>query len=198
MDGFESGWARALAGRRRRVARDLRRRPHIGHWVHRTGPTEAAGPVTLLRLSRQRAGFPATAPSPGSYASRFQCEGSSFKSHWLDARLNDFPQPKPGSGSPERDFDLGIGQWRQVNLVIKEPSSADAFLFTNDSYNFPRASNPSWRLPPGEYVLTVVVDGSTSAVFRCTLANKGASSSLAVISSEGDWSLPELVAKLPS
>lgn len=44
-----------------------------------------------------------------------------------------------------------------VSVAVKFESERDCYIFTNESYVFPKWQNPAWRLPPGRYRLRVTV-----------------------------------------
>lgn len=111
----------------------------------------------------------------------FMCE--EVGNGWMNARLDYSPQPKPGD-IPQLRFDLGIGEWREFTLVVKEPELADCFLFNNDSYRHPRVQIPEWSLGPGEHRIVVKVDGvEVGEQFECVFSNEGQGGSLVVKSS---------------
>jgi hypothetical protein len=58
----------------------------------------------------------------------FTCEGTGLP--WIDARFDSSPQPKPGD-VPELRRDLGVDEWSQFNLIIKESDSEYCYLFNN-------------------------------------------------------------------
>ena len=113
----------------------------------------------------------------------FTCEGNGVRLPWIDARLDYSAQPSqlsPGQ-RPELTFDLGIDQWKKINLIIKETDAEDCHLFNNDSYLHPRAQNPAWKIPPGEHKIMVRVAGiGVREQFECTFINPGSGASLAV------------------
>ena len=45
-----------------------------------------------------------------------------------------------------------------VSIALKYERSPDCFLFSNESYFFPRWENPAWRLGPGDHRLRVTLD----------------------------------------
>lgn len=68
-----------------------------------------------------------------------------------------------------RRMDLHSHHEERLAVVVKFEGEADCFLFTNESYLYPRWQNPAWRLPPGTYRLRVAVlheGGEQSAYFR--------------------------------
>jgi hypothetical protein len=44
-----------------------------------------------------------------------------------------------------------------ISIAVKFEGEPDCYIFTNESYLFPRWQNPSWRIPPGQYRLRVTV-----------------------------------------
>lgn len=110
----------------------------------------------------------------------FLCQGIGV---WLDARLDYSAEPSellPGQ-RPQLEFDLGIDKWRKVNLVVKEPKKEECFLFNNDSYRYPRAQKPEWKLGRGEHRIIVRVAGiGVRTEFECTFINPGKGAPLVV------------------
>jgi len=113
----------------------------------------------------------------------FTCEGNGVRLPWIDARLDYSPQPSgllPGQ-RPGLVFDLGIDQWKKINLIIKEAEEESCHLFNNDSYRYPRAQNPAWKMNPGEYKIFVKIAGvGVREQFECTFINPGKGAPLAV------------------
>jgi hypothetical protein len=50
-------------------------------------------------------------------------------------------------------FDVHSYSDEQVGIAVKFEGADDCWIFSNESYLFPRWQNPSWRLPRGEYLL---------------------------------------------
>jgi hypothetical protein len=44
-----------------------------------------------------------------------------------------------------------------IPVAVKFEGDPDCYIFTNESYQFPRWQNPAWRMPPGRYRLRVTV-----------------------------------------
>ena len=44
-----------------------------------------------------------------------------------------------------------------ISVAGKFEGEPDCYIFTNESYLFPRWQNPSWRIPPGRFKLRVTV-----------------------------------------
>jgi hypothetical protein len=44
-----------------------------------------------------------------------------------------------------------------ISVAVKFEGEQDCYIFTNESYLFPRWQNPSWRIPPGRYRLRVTI-----------------------------------------
>ncbi len=66
----------------------------------------------------------------------------------------------------------------RLTVALKEEGDPDLYLFTNESYAHEKAKNPAWRLPVGQYQLTVSLfyeSGMEQRGFR--LANLGAARS---------------------
>jgi hypothetical protein len=103
---------------------------------------------------------------------RFKCEGAGASlRRWLVARLDDSPKQGPDA---EVIFGLTIDQSQEVNLLIKEPQSDDCFIFNNESWSYPRAQNPAWKLAPGKYKILVEVMGlHVLERFECIFQNQG-------------------------
>jgi hypothetical protein len=47
---------------------------------------------------------------------------------------------------------------QSVSVALKYEGSADCFLFSNESYLFPRWERPEWRLGPGDHRLRITLD----------------------------------------
>jgi hypothetical protein len=94
---------------------------------------------------------------------------------WLDGRNSYSDQPKLLGPPVKLDFDLGIDNPEaKINLVIKKPDSNDCYLFNNDSFQYPYAQNPKWRIPPGRFIVIVNVSGTgVRKRFECSFLNSG-------------------------
>ena len=56
-----------------------------------------------------------------------------------------------------RTVDVHCHSDERLTLAIKEEGDPDLYLFTNESYKYEKGKNPSWRLPVGQFKLTVSV-----------------------------------------
>ncbi|MEM4379496.1 MAG: hypothetical protein QXL01_02265 [Thermoplasmatales archaeon] len=56
-----------------------------------------------------------------------------------------------------RKIDIHSHEDQKIVIAVKFEGETDCFLFTNESYAFPRWSNPQWKLGQGRYRLRVTI-----------------------------------------
>jgi hypothetical protein len=113
----------------------------------------------------------------------FTCEGAGVLLPWIRAR-NDY-STQPGHLAqgqlPELVADLVIDDWREFNLIIKNPESDYCYLFNNDSFRYPGGENPAWKIGKGKYRVAVKISAvEVRERFECVFVNPGRGASLKV------------------
>lgn len=63
----------------------------------------------------------------------------------------------PGRLMQAQRMDVHGHSEEPISVAVKFEGEPDCYIFTNESYLFPRWQNPSWRIPPGQYRLRVTV-----------------------------------------
>src|SRR5437773_263330 len=122
---------------------------------------------------------PATRPLPGrrpawactASIDVFRQDGSRVIAGDVIARWTSQPEPllpviaqgqvgnvlDPARVMQARCMDVHGHSEEPISVAVKFEGEPDCYIFTNESYLFPRWQNPSWRIPPGQYRLRVTV-----------------------------------------
>lgn len=101
----------------------------------------------------------------------FRADGSRMATGDIHARWTSQPEPllpvvaqgqignvlDPARVMQARRMDVHGHHEESISVAVKFEGEPDCYIFTNESYIYPRWQNPNWRLPRGRYRLHVAV-----------------------------------------
>lgn len=131
--------------------------PRMLHWMARNAALQCRGEITFHHLDGQdvfgRKMAVRWASSPQPVASRIT--DLSGKVQFL---IQDFAR------TPEARADVYPGEEEILDVAARFDSEADCYGWNNDAYLF-EWRNPNWKLPPGRYLVRVVITSSGQKCF---------------------------------
>lgn len=112
----------------------------------------------------------------------FTCTGFATPLPWVVARDDYAPQPieLARGGRPRLVFDVPVGQWKEISLVVRNPETGLCYLFDNDFFAPVNRRIPESGMGPGTYTVHVRLncEGMEEQLFECRFTNEGPNGSL--------------------
>lgn len=112
----------------------------------------------------------------------FTCTGFAAPLPWVVARDDYAPQPIEiaRGGRPNLVFDVPVGQWKEISLIVRNPETGLCFLFGNDFFAPVNCRIPESGMGSGTYTLHVRLncEGMEEQLFECQFTNGGPSGSI--------------------